>query len=138
MFQAVLCADGRPVVERHLEEDELHGDHEAGLEEQGDAVVGAEPVEDSAKTFLSATQAVLRCRGLATQVVGLLEYRGNEHDERDVEGKAIAAFGSVDRDDLVGVGGDGREDQAGKDHQSANVWFRTNTIEDRSYNSGAR
>ena len=33
----------------------------------------------------------------------VLEYGGHEHDERNVEGEAIAAFRAVYREDLVGI-----------------------------------
>ena len=49
--------------EGYLEEDELHGDHDQGLREEGDGEAGAEPVEDS-------------------------EEGGEEHDQRDVEREA--------------------------------------------------
>ena len=38
--------------------------------------------------------------------LSVLEYRGHEHDERNVEGETIAAFRPVNREDLVGIGGD--------------------------------
>ena len=39
----------------------------------------------------------------------ILEYGGHKHNERDFEGEAITAFRAVDRNYLVGVGGDRRE-----------------------------
>ena len=54
MVQAVFGAERRAVVERHFEEDQLDEDHEAGLEEEGVAVVGAKPVEYSVNTILKS------------------------------------------------------------------------------------
>ena len=45
-----------------MQQDDLHEDHDDGLDEEGGVVVGTEPVED-------------------------LEDGGEEHDERDVEGE---------------------------------------------------
>ena len=47
MFEPMLCANWRSVVECDFEEDGLHNDHKAGLKEEGATVVCAEPVEDS-------------------------------------------------------------------------------------------
>jgi hypothetical protein len=43
----MLRSRGRSIVERNLKKNDLHGDHEACLEEQGKRVAGAEPVEES-------------------------------------------------------------------------------------------
>jgi hypothetical protein len=50
--------------------------------------------------------------GVATGELFILEYRGHKHDERDVEGEAIAAFRAVNREDLIGVGCYWREYEA--------------------------
>jgi hypothetical protein len=50
--------------------------------------------------------------GVATGELFVLEYRGHKHDERDVEGEAIAAFRAVNRKDLIGVGCYWREYEA--------------------------
>lgn len=52
--------------------------------------------------------------GVVTGELFVLEYRGHKHDERDVEGEAIAAFRAVNREDLIGVGCYWREYEAGQ------------------------
>ena len=65
----------------------MYGDHDEGLDEQSGVVAGARPVED-------------------------LEDGGGEHDEGNVEGEASGGTGAVDGEDLIGIGGDGGEDEA--------------------------
>jgi hypothetical protein len=71
-----------------VEEQEVHDDHEEGLDEQRGAEVGAEPVED-------------------------FEDRGDEHDERDVEGEAGGRPRAVHAVDLVAIAGYGAGGDAG-------------------------
>jgi hypothetical protein len=71
----------RSVRKRDMEEEQMDAYHEESLDEQRGAEVGAEPVVD----FQDA---------------------GDEHDERDVEGEAGRAAGSVHAVDLVAIAGD--------------------------------
>lgn len=82
MFESSSCARAWSVVECDFEEGGLHDQHEEGLDQQCGVVVGAEPVED-------------------------FQDGCHEHNERDIEGEAIAGLGAVDRQYLVRVGGDG-------------------------------
>jgi hypothetical protein len=50
--------------------------------------------------------------GVVTGELFVLQYRGHKHDERDVEGEAIAVFRAVNREDLIGVGCYWREYEA--------------------------
>lgn len=70
----------RSVRERDVEEEQVDADHEQCLDQQRGAEVGAEPVVD----FQDA---------------------GDEHDERNVEGEAGGAAGSVHAVDLVAIAG---------------------------------
>lgn len=78
----------RPRGERNMQQHQVHGDHEQGLDEQRGAKVRAEPVEH-------------------------LEDAGDEHDERNVEREAGAAARAVHRVDLVAIAGDGAGGDAG-------------------------
>jgi hypothetical protein len=125
----MLCANGWAVVQCDFQQDQLHDDHEAGLDKEGVAVVCAKPVEDSMSAPVST--CIPRSR-LVTLCV--LEDRGHEHNERDVEGEAIAAFGAVDREDLVGVGGDRGEYQARRGCQQPLLHL----VFEASHNKGAK
>jgi len=78
----------RSVRERDVEEEQVDAYHEQGLDKQRGAEVGAEPVVD-------------------------LQDAGDEHDERNVEGEAGGAAGSVHAVDLVAIAGDGTRRDAG-------------------------
>ena len=66
----------------------MHHNHDPGLDQQRGIVSSPGPVED-------------------------FEQGGCEHDERDVEGEAGGGAGPVDGEDLVGIGCQGRDDEAG-------------------------
>jgi hypothetical protein len=72
--------------------------------------------------------------GVVTGELFVLEYRGHKHDERDVEGEAIAALRAVNREDLIGVGCYWREYEAEQTFSASFFpsWKR------RTYNKGAR
>ena len=67
----------------------MYDDHDEGLDEQCDVVAGPGPVED-------------------------FEDGGREHYEGDVEGEACGCAGTVDGDDLVCVGCERGEHEAGE------------------------
>jgi hypothetical protein len=75
----VLRANRWSIVQGDFQEDELDRDHEASLDKEGVAVVCAEPVKDSAGSLLAPSSAG------AVGRLSVLEYRGHEHDERNVE-----------------------------------------------------
>jgi hypothetical protein len=101
----MLRRRSRSIVQRDFQEDDLHDDHEACLEEERERVAGAEPVEEP----VSPGQFDL-CEG-AMERMGLLEDTRNQHDQGNVEREPIAALRFVYREDLVCVGGNGGEDE---------------------------
>ena len=64
VVQAVFGAERGPIVERHFEEDQLDEDHQAGLEEEGVAVVGAKPVEDPVDAVFESACVPLSCMAM--------------------------------------------------------------------------
>ena len=56
MLDAVLCTNGRSVIQSNLEQRHLHQDHNYGLGQQGLGVVLAEPVKDPRKGVNSNIQ----------------------------------------------------------------------------------
>jgi hypothetical protein len=77
--------------------------------------------------------------GVATGKLFILQYRGHKHDERDVEGEAIAAFRAVDRHDLVGIGGYwGKYEARRLLLSSANNFSHLAFARAVSYNTGAK
>jgi hypothetical protein len=117
VLEAMLCANGWAVVQCDFQQDQLHDDHEAGLDKDSMSA----PVS----TCIPRSRLVTLC---------VLEDRGHEHNERDVEGEAIAAFGAVDREDLVGVGGDRGEYQARRGCQQPLLHL----VFEASHNKGAK
>lgn len=128
MLQPVLGANWWAIVQRDFEQHELHDNHETGLEEERVAVVCPEPVEDPVN--ICQDRHATPTRGTSC----VLEYRGHEHDERDVKGEAITAFRAVDREDLVSIRGYRGEDEARR--QCQRLLFRL--AAGSSHNKGAK
>lgn len=77
------------MLQRNLQQHNLHYDHVTRLYKQRGVEACAEPVED-------------------------FEKGRDEHDKWDVEGEAGGGFGAVDAVDLVGIGSYGRDDETGR------------------------
>lgn len=80
------------VVQCHFEQCHLYPNHEESLDKQRYVIASARPVED-------------------------FEDRCRKHDQRYVEREAGGGAGSVDREDLVGIGREWRKNQA--------AWFES-------------
>ena len=76
----MLCANGRPVVQRDFEEDELDDDHETGLEKERIAVVCAEPVEDSVdrSQHIRPTCPLVHCPYLSIEATSMMRGMSRE------------------------------------------------------------
>lgn len=72
----------------HLEQHHLHCNHDQRLYQQRDIVAGSRPIEN-------------------------LQYRGAKHDQWDIEREAGRRAGAVDGENLIRVGCQRRENQAG-------------------------
>lgn len=99
---AVSCPDRSLVIEGHLQQHQLNRDHQACLHEQCCVVVCAEPVEDPGEVLVNAPirRSLFLVQGF------LLENRGQEHDQGNIQRKPFARFPSVDGSNLVGIGRD--------------------------------
>lgn len=74
------------VIKGDSQQYDLHHHHDQRLNQQGSIIPGARPVE-------------------------YLEDGGCKHDKRDVEGEASGGAGTVDGEDLVGIGYHRRKDE---------------------------
>jgi hypothetical protein len=106
VFQPVPHARWRAVVQSDLQQNDLNENHEDGLSEERETVIGPKPVEDSARGR-SVVKGAKQCVGDIA-----LENGCHQHDERNIKGEAIACLGAMYRDNLVGIGGYGRQYQA--------------------------
>ena len=78
--------------------------HEDCLEKEGCAVVCAKPVEQSVAFELAVPEPISR-------KAVILQYRCDQHDQRNIKGKARARLVLVDRVYLVGIAGYWRRHQ---------------------------
>ncbi len=74
-------------------------------------------------------------RSLSLRPNSILKDRGYEHDKRNVEREAIAAFRAVYGDYLVGIGGDGRQDEAASSWSARSLSF---VLNGHTYKRGAK
>lgn len=97
----------RPVIQRNLQQNHLHRDHDERLDEKRIVEFRTGVVEyPNARVLVNGLRDMLMGAGHDEPQQGC-----NEHDERNVEGEASAGPCPVHREGLVAVGEDRRENQ---------------------------
>jgi hypothetical protein len=110
---AALGVRRRPVVKSDLQQDELHADHDEGLDQESSIVfrsgIVEDPVEKGRLSDLDVSMRWIRQPG-----ENIPHERRNQHDERNVERKPGAGPVAVHGISLVAVRQERREDEKGR------------------------